>query len=140
MSKTSFTIDEQKQNVISFIKKHKDILCLDYDRKAITAKFISELKNANNEEFFSLVRTVRFAFGLSLYYIFADNRDEKHRMLEIWLPAVLRKVESDTAIEIACSRKSFEVVIETNCDWLVMTPTRWKMFEAIFDFYEEVVF
>ena len=139
MSKTCFTIAEQKQKVINFIKKHKNILSSDDGHTAITTEYLGKLKNANNNEFFRLAHTVRFTFGLNLY-IFADNHDEKHRTLEIWLPDVLSKVESDTAIEIACSRKSFRDVIETNCAWLVMTPTRWKMFEAIFDFYEEVVF
>ena len=40
MSKTFLNISEQKQNVINFIKKHKDILGLDEGRKEITADFI----------------------------------------------------------------------------------------------------
>ena len=138
MIKTFFNISEQKQNVINFIKKHKNILSLDDGSNAITTEYLDKLKNANTNEFLSLLN-VRLKFG-SKYFIFSDNYDEKHRMIEIWLPKVLSKVESDTAIEIACSSKSFEDVIETNCAWLNMTPKRWKMFEELFDFYEEVVF
>ena len=76
MSKTCFTIAEQKTNVINFIKKHKDILYVDDGSKAaITAKFIGELVKSDNNEFFRLVHTVRLKFGQN-FYIFADNSDE----------------------------------------------------------------
>ena len=134
MSKTYFNISEQKTNVINFIKKHKNILSLDDGSNAITTEYLDKLKNANTNEFLSLLN-VRLKFG-SKYFIFSDNYDEKHRMIEIWLPKVLSKVESDTAIEIACSSKSLEDVIEDcYCNWYNMTPKRWKTFEAIFDFY-----
>ena len=135
MSKTFFNIAEQKTNVINFIKKHKDILCLDYGSKAITAKFISELVKTNNNEFFRLASDIQLKFGQN-FYIFSDNCNEKHHMIKLWLPKVLSKVESDTAIEIACSSKSLEDVIEDcYCSWYNMTPKRWETFEAIFDFY-----
>ena len=134
MSKTCFTISEQKTNVINFIKKHKDILCLDDDCKAITAEFISELVKSNNNEFFRLASEVRLKFGWN-FYIFCDNCDEKHHMIEIWLPAVFSKVASDKAIKQFCSCNSFDDVIETRCVWRNMTPKRWETFEAIFDFY-----
>ena len=138
MSKTCFTIAEQKTNVINFIKKHKNILCLDYGSKAITAKFISELKNANNNEFFLLVQKVQLKFGRN-FYIFTDNCDEKHRMLAIWLPYVLSKAASDKAIKKFCgSNNSFKDVIETRCSWYNMTPKRWETFEAVFDFYDKL--
>ena len=137
MSKTFFNISEQKTKVINFIKKHKNILGLVDGSKAITTEYLDKLKNANTNEFFRLLDNVRLKFGQN-FVVFSDNRDEKHHMIQLWLPIVLSKVESDTAIEIACSSKSLEAVIETNCTWLNMTPTCWKMFEALFDFYEEV--
>ncbi len=137
MSKTYFTISEQKTNVINFIKKHKDILCIDYGCKAITAEFIGELVKSNNEEFFRLAQKVQLKFGRS-FYIFADNCDEKHRMITIWLPTVLSKFASDNAIEKFCGSKGFKVVIEKGyCSWYNMTPKRWETFEAIFDFYDK---
>ena len=136
MSKTCFTIAEQKTNVINFIKKHKDILCTDYGSTAITTKFISELKNANNNEFFRLAQKVQLKFGRN-FYIFTDNCDENHRMISIWLPYVLSKAASDKAIKKFCSSNHFEDVIATRCSWFNMTPKRWETFEAIFDFYDK---
>ena len=136
MSKTFFNISEQKTNVINFIKKHKNILCLDYGSKAITAKFIGELVKTNNNEFFRLAQKVQLKFGRN-FYIFTDNCDENHRMISIWLPYVLSKSASDKAIEKFCSRNSFDDVIATRCSWFNMTPNRWKTFEAIFDFYDK---
>jgi hypothetical protein len=136
MSKTCFTIAEQKTNVINFIKKHKDILCLEYGRKAITAKFIGELVKTNNNDFFRLVKRVQLKFGRN-FYIFTDDCDEKRRMIKIWLPDVLSKAASDKAIKDFCGRKGFRVVIETRCSWYNMTPKRWETFEAIFDFYDK---
>ena len=136
MSKTCFTIAEQKTNVINFIKKHKDILCTDYGSTAITTKFISELKNANNNEFFRLAQKVQLKFGQN-FYIFTDNCDENHRMISIWLPTVFSKFASDKAIRQFCVSNSFENAIEvSHCRWLTMTPKRWETFEAIFDFYD----
>ena len=135
MSKTYFNISEQKTNVINFIKKHKNILSLDDGYTAITDKFIGKLAKSNNKEFFRLATDIQLKFGQNLY-IFSDNCNEKHHMIKLWLPKVLSKVESDTAIEIACSSKSLEDVIEDcYCNWYNMTPKRWKTFEAIFDFY-----
>ena len=136
MSKTCFNISEQKTKVINFIKKHKDILCLDDDCKAITAEFIGEFVKTNNEEFFSLVHKVRLKFGQN-FYIFFDNCDEKHHMILLWLPIVFGKFASDNAITEYCSYNSFEDVIETRCTWLNMTPKRWETFEAVFDFYDK---
>ena len=136
MSKTCFTIAEQKTNVINFIKKHKDILCADYGSTAITTKFISELKNANNNEFFRLAQKVQLKFGRN-FYIFSDNCDENHRMISIWLPYVLSKAASDKAIKKFCGSNSFDDVIATRCSWFNMTPKRWETFEAVFDFYDK---
>ena len=136
MSKTCFTIAEQKTHVINFIKKRKDILCTDYGSTAITTKFISELENANNNEFFRLARKVQLKFGRN-FYIFTDNCDENHRMISIWLPYVLSKAASDKAIKHFCSRNSFDDVIATRCSWFNMTPKRWETFEAVFDFYDK---
>ena len=138
MSKTYFTIAEQKTNVINFIKKHKDILYVDDGSKAaITAKFIGELVKTNNNEFFRLVHTVRLKFGQN-FYIFADNSDEKHRMIIIWLPIDLNKIASDKAIKEFCDSLSFEDAIEDyHCLWYNMTPKRWETFEAVFDFYDK---
>ncbi len=137
MSKTYFTIAEQKTNVINFIKKHKDILCIDYGRTAITDEFIGKLVKSNNNEFFRLAQKVQLKFGRS-FFIFADNCDEKHRMITIWLPTVLSKFASDNAIEKFCGSKGFKVVIEKGyCSWYNMTPKRWETFEAVFDFYNK---
>ena len=136
MSKTFFNISEQKTNVINFIKKHKDILCLDDGSTAITAEFIGELAKTNNEQFFRLASEVKLKFGQN-YFIFSDNCDEKHHMLEIWLPDAFSKFASDEAIKQYCSCNSFENVIETRSSWLTITPKRWKTFEAIFDFYNK---
>ena len=134
MSKTFFNIAEQKTNVINFIKKHKDILVTENDT-AITDEFIGKLVKSNNKEFFRLASDIQLKFGQN-FYIFSDNCNEKHHMIKLWLPKVLSKVESDTAIEIACSSKSLEDVIEDcYCSWYNMTPKRWETFEAIFDFY-----
>ena len=134
MSKTCFNISEQKTNVINFIKKHKDILFLDDGRKEITDEFIGELVKTNNGEFFRLASEVRLNFGCC-FYIFADNCDNQHRMIKLWLPAVFSNVASDKAIKQFCSCNSFDDVIETRSNWYNMTPKRWKTFEAIFDFY-----
>ena len=137
MSKTSFNISEQKQNVINFIKKHYDILCVDYDSKAITIEYLDKLKNANNNEFFRLANNARLKFGCN-FYIFSDNCDETHHMLAIWLPEVLSKFASDKAIKEFCCSKSFEDAIEDcYCNWYNMTPKRWETFEAVFDFYDK---
>ena len=136
MSKTFFNISEQKTNVINFIKKHKNILFLDDGRKEITDEFIGKLVKTNNEEFFRLASEVRLNFGCC-FYIFADNCDEKHHMIQLWLPAVFSKFASDKEIKQFCSRNSFVDVIATRCSWFNMTPNRWKTFEAIFDFYDK---
>ena len=133
MSKTFFSIAEQKTNVISFIKKHKDILVTEHDT-AITDKFIGELVKSNNNEFFYLASEVRLKLRCN-FYIFTDNFDEKHHMIKLWFPTVFSNVASDEAIKQFCSCNSFEDVIETRCNWYTMTPKRWKTFEAIFDFY-----
>lgn len=137
MSKTFLNISEQKQNVINFIKKHKDILGLDEGDKAITAEFISKLEKANASDIFSLVTNVQLNFG-SNFYVFKDNNDDQHHMIEIWLPVVLSKSSSDKAIKEFCGDKSFENAIEDgNCSWFNMTPKRWETFEAVFDFYDK---
>ena len=135
MSKTFFNISEQKTNIINFIKKHKDILGLDDGHTAITAEFIGELAKTNNKEFFHLVRKIRLKFGQN-FYIFIDNYDEKHHMIQLWLPC-FNKFASDEAIKEYCRSKSFADVIETHCNWFNMTPKRWETFEAIFDFYDK---
>jgi len=135
MSKTFFNIAEQKTHVINFIKKHKDILGLYDCSTAITDEFIGELAKTNNKEFFHLVRKIRLKFGQNCY-IFSDNCDEKHHMIQLWLPS-FNKFASDTAIKEYCRSKSFEEVIETHCNWYNMTPKRWETFEAIFDFYDK---
>ena len=135
MSKTFFNIAEQKTNVISFIKKHKDILVTDHDT-AITDKFIGELAKSNNNEFFRLASEVRLKLSCN-FYIFTDNFDNQHRMIQLWFPAVFCKVASDKAINEFCRSKSFDDAIATCCNWYNMTPNRWKTFEAIFDFYDK---
>ena len=136
MSKTFFNISEQKTHVINFIKKHKDILGLDDGHTAITAEFIGELVKTNNNEFFRLAREVRLKFGQN-FYIFTDNYDEKHHMIQLWLPTSFSKFASDEAIKEYCRSKSLADVIETHCNWYNMTPKRWETFEAIFDFYDK---
>ena len=141
MSKTFFNISEQMTKVINFIKKHNDILCLDDGNgsKEITDEFIGELAKSNTNEFFRLASEVRLNFGWN-FYIFCDNFDKKHHMIEIWLPTVFSNVASDKAnkaIKQFCSCNSFDDVIDTRCTWLNMTPKRWKTFEAIFDFYDK---
>jgi hypothetical protein len=137
MSKTFFNIAEQKTNVINFIKKHKDILGLYDCSTAITDEFIGELAKTNNKEFFHLVRKIRLKVGQNCYfYIFTDNYDKKHHMIQLWLPS-FNKFASDTAIKEYCRSKSFADVIKTHCNWYNMTPKRWETFEAIFDFYNK---
>ena len=143
MSKTYFTIAEQKTNVINFIKKHKDILCVDDGTTNITDEYLSKLENASYKEFLRLIRKVRLNFGQNVY-IFSDNFVEKHRMIVIWLPNVLSEVVTNKAIKITtdkaikdfCGYNSFADVIETHSFWHNMTPKHWEMFEAVFDFYE----
>jgi len=136
MSKTFFNISEQKTNIINFIKKHKNILSLYDCYTAITAEFIGKLAKSNNEEFFHLVRKIRLKFGQN-FYVFSDNCDEKHHMIQLWLPIVFSKFASDKAIKEYCRSKSLADVIETHCNWYNMTPKRWETFEAIFDFYDK---
>ena len=139
MSKTFFNIAEQKTNVINFIKKHKDILCLNERHMNITAEFIGELVKSNNEEFFHLATDIKINARCN-FYIFCDNFDKKHHMIEIWLPTVFSNVASDKAnkaIKQFCSCNSFDDVIVTRCGWFNMTPKRWETFEAIFDFYDK---
>ena len=136
MSKTCFNIAEQKTNVINFIKKHKNILSLDDGHTAITAKFIGKLAKSNNKEFFRLATDIQLKFGQN-FYVFTNNCNEKHHMIEIWLPEVFSKFASDEAIKEFCSCNSFNDVIETRCAWFNMTPKRWETFEAIFDFYDK---
>lgn len=137
MSKTFLNISEQKKNVINFIKKHKDILGLDEGAKAITADFISKLEKANTSEFFSLATDVQLKFG-SNFYVFKDNYDDQHHMIEIWLPVIFSKSSSDKAIKEFCDKQSFENAIEDgNCAWFNMTPKRWDAFEAVFNFYDK---
>ena len=143
MSKTFFTISEQKTNVISFIKKHSNILGVTEKVKDITDEYLDELKNANNEEFLRLVHKVKLKFGQN-FFIFADNYDGKHHMIVIWLPNVLNEVVANKAIKITtdkaikdfCGYNSFADVIETHSSWYNMTPKHWEMFEAVFDFYD----
>ena len=143
MSKTYFTIAEQKTNIINFIKKHKDILGLDERDMNITDEYLDKLKHASNKEFLRLVSKVRLKFGQN-FYIFSNNFVEKHRMIVIWLPNVLSEVVANKAIKITtdkaikdfCGYCSFEDVIETHSFWYNMTPKRWEMFEAVFDFYD----
>ena len=136
MSKTSFNIAEQKTKVINFIKKHKNILSLDDGHTAITAEFIGKLAKSNNKEFFRLATDIKINARCN-FYIFCDNFDKKHHMIEIWLPTVFSKFASDEAIKQFCSCNSFDDVIVTRCGWFNMTPKRWETFEAIFDFYDK---
>jgi hypothetical protein len=137
MSKTFLNISEQKQNVINFIKKHKAILGLDEGTKEITSEFLNKLEKASTSEFFSLATDVQLKFG-SNFYVFKDNYDDQHHMIEIWLPATLAKSSSDKAIKDFCGSFSFEDAIEDgHCSWFNMTPKRWETFEAVFDFYDK---
>ena len=135
MSKTYFTIAEQKTNVINFIKKHKDILRMD-GSKDITAEFIGELVKSNNKEFFRLVNNVRLKFGQN-FYIFSHDCYENRHSIEIWLPSDLSKIASDKAIKELFGSYSFEDVIEDSSFWYNMTPKRWETFEAVFDLYDK---
>jgi hypothetical protein len=138
MFKTFFNIAEQKTNVINFIKKHKNILGTDRDMN-ITDEFIGELVKSNNTEFFRLASEVKLKLRCN-FYIFADNFDAQHPMIQLWLPTIFSHVASDKAnkaIEQFCSSNSFDDVIATRCSWFNMTPKRWETFEAIFDFYDQ---
>ena len=136
MSKTFLNISEQKQNVINFVKKHKDILCSE-DESALTFDFISKLEKANTSDFFSLAGEIQLNMG-SNFYIFKDNYDDQHHILEIWLPIAFSKSPTDKAIKEFVGEHSFEDAIEDGyCSWFNMTPNRWKTFEAIFDFYDK---
>ena len=136
MSKTYFNISEQKTNVINFIKKHKDILETEHDMN-ITDEFIGKLVKSNNKEFFRLASEVKLNLRCN-FYIFTDNFDAQHRMIQLWLPTIFSHVASDKAnkaIKKFCGSNHFEDVIATRCSWFNMTPKRWETFEAIFDFY-----
>lgn len=136
-NKTFFTIAEQKKNVISFIKKHKNILCLEDNCKDLPSDYISQIEKANTDDFFSLASEIQLKFGCN-FRIFNDNYDSQHRMLEIWMPVSLNKSASESAIKDFCSHASFEEAIENGyCTWYNMTPKRWVTFEAIFDFYDK---
>ena len=136
MSKTFLNISEQKQNVINFVKKHKNILCLE-DETDLTTEFISKLEKANTNDFFSLASEIQLNMGCN-FYIFKDNLDDQHHILEIWLPASLSKSASDKAVKEFCGSFTFEEAIEDGyCTWCNMTPKRWVTFEAIFDFYDK---
>jgi len=135
MSKTFFNIAEQKTNVINFIKKHKNILGTDHDMN-ITDEFIGELVKSNTNEFFRLASEVKLKLSCN-FYIFCDNFDAQHPMIQLWLPTIFSHVASDKAIKQFCRSNSFIDVIATRCSWFNMTPKRWETFEAIFDFYNK---
>jgi hypothetical protein len=141
MSKTFFNIAEQKTNIINFIKKHKNILETEHDMN-ITDEFIGKLVKSNNKEFFRLASEVKLKLSCN-FYIFCDNFDGQHRMIQLWLPTIFSHVASDKAntankaIKQFCSSNHFEDVIATRCGWFNMTPKRWETFEAIFDFYNK---
>ena len=135
MSKTFFNIAEQKTNVINFIKKHKNILLTEHDMN-ITDEFIGELVKSNNNEFFRLASEVKLKLRCN-FYIFTDNFDAQHPMIQLWLPTIFSHVASDKAIKQFCRSNHFEDVIATRCSWFNMTPKRWETFEAIFDFYNK---
>ena len=135
MSKTFFNIAEQKTNVINFIKKHKNILVTEHDMN-ITDGFIGKLAKSNNNEFFRLASEVKLKLGCN-YYIFTDNFDSQHHMIQLWLPTIFSHVASDKAIKQFCSSNSFDDVIALRCSWFNMTPKRWETFEAVFDFYDK---
>jgi hypothetical protein len=137
MSKTFLNISEQKQNVINFITKHKSILSLDEGSKDLPADYVNQLINASSEEFFRLASNIQLKFG-SNFYIFKDNFDDQHHMLEIWLPVNFSKSASSDAIKEFCRSNSFEDAIEDgHCSWFNMTPKRWETFEAVFNFYDK---
>lgn len=136
MSKTYFTIAEQKQKIINFIKKHKDMLGVPESGMNITAEYLDKLENASNKEFFRLANQVKLKFGRN-FFIFSYDCYETHHMIEIWLPIDLNKIASDKAIKEFCDSNDFEDVIENSCYWYNMTPKRWETFEAVFDFYDK---
>lgn len=137
MSKTFLNLSEQKQLIINFVKKHKDILCLNYGDEAITDEFISNFEKANNRELFDFATSIQLNFG-DKYYLFDDNCKNHNHMMQIWLPKYLSKNSSDETIKEFCGSSSFTNAIESfNCDWYNMTPKRWEAFEAIFDFYDK---
>ena len=137
MSKTFFNLSEQKQHIINFVKKHKDILCICDGDEAITDEFISNFEKTNNSEFFVFATSIQLNFG-DKYYLFDDNCKNHNHMMLIWLPKHLSKNSSDEAIKEFCGSSSFKNAIESfNCDWYNMTPKRWEAFEAIFDFYDK---
>lgn len=137
MSKTFFNLSEQKQHIINFVKKHKDILCMYDGDEAITDKFISKFEKANNREFFKFATSIQLNFGDN-YYLFDDNCKNHNHMMQIWLPKYLSKNSSDETIKEFCGSSSFKNALECfNCDWYNMTPKRWEAFEAIFDFYDK---
>lgn len=137
MSKTFFNLSEQKQHIINFVKKHKDILCMYDGDEAITDKFISKFEKANNREFFKFATSIQLNFGDN-YYLFDDNCKNHNHMMQIWLPKYISKNSSDETIKEFCGSSSFKNALECfNCDWYNMTPKRWEAFEAIFDFYDK---
>lgn len=137
MSKTFFNLSEQKQHIINFVKKHKDILCMYDGDEAITDEFISKFEKANNSEFFLFAMKIQLNFGDN-YYLFEDNCKNHNHTIQLWLPKYLSKNSSDKAIKEFCGSSSFKNAIESfNCDWYNMTPKRWEAFEAIFDFYDK---
>ena len=143
MSKTYFTISEQKQKVISFIKKHKDILGVTEKVNDITDEYLDALKQVSTEKFLRLISKVNLKFGQN-FFILSNTFDGKHSTITIWLPNVLSevvankaiKITTDKAIEDFCGYNSFADVIETHSSWYNMTPKHWEMFEAVFDFYD----
>lgn len=137
MSKTYFNLSEQKQHIINFVKKHKDILCLRDGDEAITDEFISKFEKANNREFFDFATSIQLNFGDN-YYLFDDNCKNHNHMMLIWLPKHLSKNSSNEAIKEFCGNLSFKNVVECfNCNWYNITPKRWEAFEAMFDFYDK---
>lgn len=137
MSKTFFNLSEQKQHIINFVKKHKDILCLRDGDEAITDEFISNFEKANNRELFDFATSIQFKFGNN-YYLFDDNCEDHNHMIQLWFPNCLSKSSSDKTIKEFCSSLSFKNVVECfNCNWYNITPKRWEAFEAMFDFYDK---
>lgn len=139
MSKTFFNLSEQKQHIINFVKKHKDILCICNGGKSwgMTDEFISNFEKTNNREFVLFATSIQLNFG-DKYYLFDDNCKNHNHMMLIWLPKQLSKNSSDKAIKEFCGNLSFKNAIESfNCDWYNMTPKRWEAFEAMFDFYDK---
>lgn len=137
MSKTFFNFSEQKQHIINFVKKHKDILCMYNGDEEITDEFISNFEKTNNREFVLFATSIQLNFG-DKYYLFDDNCKNHNHMMLIWLPKYLSKNSSDETIKEFCGSSSFTNAIESfNCDWFNITPKRWEAFEAIFDFYDK---